>query len=142
MRLWRRCGSPSIRIFSLAPCYVAKATIERSFARVSKNVYFQTLLSEYEDVLGRSQLFRRSILSARERQQLFEAFLSVCEWVQVYYGWRPNLRDESANHLVELAIARGACAIVTHNLADFRDSELRFPQLRVVTPEEFMKEMM
>ena len=102
----------------------------------------QTLLSEYEDVLGRSQLFRRSILSARERQQLFEAFLSVCEWVQVYYGWRPNLRDESDNHLVELAIAGGACAIVTHNVADFRDSELRFPQLRVVTPEEFMKEMM
>ena len=60
----------------------------------------------------------------------------------VYYGWRPNLRDESDNHLVELAIAGGVCAIVTHNVADFRDSELRFPQLRVVTPEEFMKEMM
>jgi hypothetical protein len=30
--------------------------------------------------------------------------------------WRPNLRDEGDNHLVELAIAGGAEAIVTYNV--------------------------
>lgn len=46
----------------------------------------QTLFLEYEDVFGRKQLFRDSPLSVRERQQMFDAFLSVCEWVKVYYG--------------------------------------------------------
>ena len=101
----------------------------------------QALFWEYEDVLGRKELFLNSLLSTRDRQRLFEAFLSVCEWVQVYYGWRPNLRDETDNHLVELAIAGGASAIVTNNVRDFRDSNLRFPQIRVVTPRGFLKEM-
>jgi putative PIN family toxin of toxin-antitoxin system len=74
----------------------------------SKPIMGQALLSEYEDLMGRRQLFRNSLLSARERNRLFEAFLSVCEWVQIYYGWRPNLRDEADNHLLELAIAGGA----------------------------------
>ncbi len=56
----------------------------------------QALFCEYEDVLGRKELFRDSLLSTPDRQRLFEAFLSVCAWVHVYYGWRPNLRDETA----------------------------------------------
>ena len=101
----------------------------------------QALFCEYEDVLGRKELFRDSLLSSPDRQRLFEAFLCVCEWVHVYYGWRPNLRDEADNHLLELAIAGGASAIVTNNVSDFRNSDLRFPQVRVVTPKEFLKEM-
>ncbi len=30
----------------------------------------------------------------------------------VYYGWRPNLPDEGDNHLIELALAGSAQAIV------------------------------
>jgi hypothetical protein len=29
-------------------------------------------------------------------------------WVTVYCGWRPNLPDEGDNHLIGLALARGA----------------------------------
>ena len=36
---------------------------------------------------------------------MFHSFLSLCEWVPVYYLWRPNLRDEGDNHLIELAVA-------------------------------------
>jgi uncharacterized protein len=107
----------------------------------SKPIMGHALLSEYEDVLGRKELFRDSALSARERMRLFEAFLSVCEWVQIYYGWRPNLRDEADNHLVELAIAGGVSSIVTHNVRDFRGAELQFPQVRVISPKEFIKEL-
>jgi putative PIN family toxin of toxin-antitoxin system len=107
----------------------------------SKPIMGQALLSEYEDLMGRRQLFRNSLLSARERNRLFEAFLSVCEWVQIYYGWRPNLRDEADNHLLELAIAGGASSIVTHNVADFRGADLQFPQIRILSPREFIKEL-
>lgn len=72
---------------------------------------------------------------------MFAAFLSVCEWVQVYFSWRPNLPDEGDNHVVELAVAGGAGIIVTNNVADFRSSELHFPQVRIVTPRELAKEL-
>ena len=55
-------------------------------------------------------------------------------WVTVYYGWRPNLPDEGDNHLIELALAGGAQAIVTHNLRDLRGGELQLGTLRVLTP--------
>lgn len=61
-------------------------------------------------------------------------------WVTVYYGWRPNLPDEADNHLIELALAGGAAAIVTHNLRDVRGGELRLGSLRVLTPAQCLEE--
>ena len=101
----------------------------------------QALFLEYEDVLSRSAIFRTSPLSRQERQELFAAFLSVCEWVQIYFSWRPNLPDEADNHIVELAVAGGAAMIVTNNLRDFQGADLRFPDLRMVAPRELVKEL-
>ena len=101
----------------------------------------QALFLEYEDVLNRRSLFRTSPLSTQERQELFAAFLSVCEWVQIYFSWRPNLPDEADNHIVELAVAGGAAMIVTNNLRDFQGADLRFPDLRMVAPRELVKEL-
>ena len=100
-----------------------------------------SLLLEYEDVLSRTALFRKCPLNAGERQQFLEAFLSVCEWVQVYSLWRPNLRDEADNHLLELAVAGGASLIVTKNRADFAEPDLRFPGLRILRPKEVLEEL-
>ena len=52
----------------------------------------------------------------------------------MYYSWRPNLRDEGDNHLIELAVAGGADMIVTNSVRDFRGAELRFGSIRVVEP--------
>ena len=94
----------------------------------------QALFAEYESVLARSELFVRSPISSEERHALWAAVISRCLWVRVYYLWRPNLPDEADNHVVELAVAGNAEAIVTHNTRDFRRSELRFPGLAIVTP--------
>lgn len=101
----------------------------------------ETLFLEYEDVMGRQKLFQRSPLSKAERQQLLEAFLSVCDWVHVYYSWRPNLADEGDNHLMELAVAAGADWIVTNNVTDFRRAELRFPHIGIIRPGECFREI-
>lgn len=98
------------------------------------------LLAEYEDVLGRRSLFARSRLTAVERGELLDIFLAGCLWTRIYFGWRPNLRDEGDNHVVELAVAGDASHIVTRNAADFARMELRFPALLVRTPEQFLRE--
>jgi predicted nucleic acid-binding protein len=87
----------------------------------------------------REPLFRDCALDARERTMLFEALLSVCRWTRVYFSWRPNVPDESDNHVVELAVAGGAEAIVTRNVRDFARMEMRFSRLAVLDPREFLK---
>jgi putative PIN family toxin of toxin-antitoxin system len=99
------------------------------------------LLTEYEDVMGRSELFKQCRLSLKERNELLDIFLSVCEWTRVYYIWRPNLPDEADNHLIELAVAGGADLIVTRNMRDIQRGELNFPHLRMISPEDFLKEI-
>jgi len=95
------------------------------------------LLAEYEDVLSRQEL-KLAPISDGERRELFEAFLSMCDWVPIYFLWRPNLPDEADNHLMELALAGGAGAIVTYNMRDFADSELLFPEVAVLSPRQFL----
>lgn len=97
------------------------------------------LLAEYEDVLGRSELFADSVLSAKERDEVFDGLMNRCRWVEVFYAWRPNLPDEGDNHLIELAVAAQADAIVTHNLRDVARGELKFPMLRVLTPDQCLE---
>lgn len=98
-----------------------------------------TLFAEYEDVLSRHGLFAKSRLDAAERSELLDVFMASCRWTRIYFGWRPNLRDEGDNHLVELAVAGGASHILTHKLRDLRSAELTFPGLAAVTPAQFLK---
>ncbi|HLF98135.1 MAG TPA: putative toxin-antitoxin system toxin component, PIN family [Methylococcaceae bacterium] len=99
------------------------------------------LFAEYEAVLGRAELFATSRLTAAEREELLDIFLAACEWTRIYFAWRPNVPDEADNHLVELAVAGGAAFIVTRNLRDLDRMELKFPGLRVVSPEAFLEEI-
>ena len=61
--------------------------------------------------------------------------------MKTYFSWRPNVRDEGDNHVVELAVASAASHIVTWNTRDFAAMELRFPLLQLATPPQFLKEM-
>ena len=100
-------------------------------------LFGNALWSEYQDVLGRAHWGATTI--AAERQNVLAALASQGRWVTVYYGWRPNLPDEGDNHLIELALAGGALAIVTHNLRDLRNGELQLGPLRVLTPAQCLE---
>lgn len=97
-----------------------------------------SLFAEYEDVCGRQHLFPDTPISEEKRHALLDAFLATCTWVPIYYLWRPNLKDEADNHLIELAIGGGAEALITENKKDFRRAELTFPQLAIVSAREFL----
>ena len=96
------------------------------------------LLAEYEAVLSRTELQRRSRLNPHEREELLDIFLARCQWVRIFYSWRPNLPDEGDNHLVELGVAAAAAVIITRNSRDLNRPELRFPQLAILSPEDFL----
>ena len=100
-----------------------------------------SLFMEMEDVIGRTELFTDCPISDHERKALFYAFISVCQWTHVYYLWRPNLSDEGDNHVMELAVAGGAEAIVTNNLKHFKSGELLFPEIKIMRPSEYIKEL-
>ncbi len=117
----------------------ARAVLRACLSAQYDPVLGPALLAEYEDVLGRTDLFADSVLSRKERNEVFDGFLNRCRWVEVFYAWRPNLPDEADNHLIELAVAAQADAIVTRNLHDVSRGELKFPSLRVLTPEHCLE---
>lgn len=93
------------------------------------------LLAEYEDVINRHEIFTDCPLNQTERHELLDAFLSVCQWVKIYYLWRPNLKDEADNHVLELAVAGRAEYLITHNLTDFMRGEMLFPHIKICPPD-------
>ncbi len=103
-------------------------------------LFGNALWLEYEDLLGRSVWTENT--THAERLTMLQALATAGKWVSIYYGWRPNLPDEGDNHLIELAIAGNARAIVTYNMKDLQRGQLLWPQLRILTPQECLKELL
>ena len=101
-------------------------------------LFGNALWLEYRDLLGRDVWGRST--TPDERLQVLAALAKRGRWVTVYYGWRPNLPDEADNHLIELALAGGASAIVTHNVRDMVRGDLRLGKLRILTPAQCLEE--
>jgi putative PIN family toxin of toxin-antitoxin system len=97
------------------------------------------LLAELEDVNARDALFDAKLVSRVSRDELLDAFLASSRWISIYYLWRPNLRDEADNHVLELAIAGNASCIITANKRDFVSSEIKFPSVDILNAAEFLK---
>lgn len=96
------------------------------------------LFLEYESLLNREEIKNISHISTSEAEELLNALLSVSQWNQIYYLWRPNLADEADNHIIELAVASNAGTIITYNTKDFRNKQLSF-NIAIVTPNEFLR---
>lgn len=115
----------------------SRAVVRRALEGRFQPLFGNALWSEYQDLLGRPVWGEAT--SATDRQQVLAALAKQGRWVTVYYGWRPNLPDEADNHLIELALAGGAVAIVTHNLRDVQRGELKLGSLRVLTPAQCLE---
>jgi putative PIN family toxin of toxin-antitoxin system len=98
-----------------------------------------SLFLEYESVVLREEIIAKCSLTKAEMFTLLDALMSISQWIDVYYLWRPNLRDEADNHLIELAIAGNAQIIATKNVKDFLNSDLIFPSLSILKPEQIIK---
>jgi predicted nucleic acid-binding protein len=117
----------------------SREVIRRALLGRLRPLFANALWLEYEDVLGRDIWTAET--TAEERRRVLSALAQSGRWVTLYYGWRPNLPDESDNHLIELAVAGNAAAIVTHNVRDLAHGELVFKQLRIVTPAQLLEDL-
>jgi len=97
------------------------------------------LFNEYENLSSRREIIDRATSSLDELETLIDAFLSKCDWVVIWFLWRPSLRDKADIHLVDLAIAGNASFIMTYNVGDSRQAELVCDELRIVSPADYLK---
>lgn len=77
-----------------------------------------TLLFEYEDVLKRKQ--KELCLSDNQINVVLDNICALSEFQKIYFLWRPYLKDQKDDHVLEVAVASKAKIIVTHNIRDFK----------------------
>ncbi len=104
-------------------------------ARKIKPVISTTLLFEYEDVLKREQ----TVLELPHKQVdiILDNICALSKFQEIYFLWRPYLKDPKDDHVLEVAVASITKTIVTHNLKDFKGCE-KFG-IKAITPGNYLE---
>lgn len=93
------------------------------------------LLFEYEDVLKRKSL--NIALTYDDIDDILDYLCAVADKREIYYLWRPFLKDPKDDMVLELSVESGSDYIVTYNIDDFKGIE-RF-NVRAIKPKDFLK---
>jgi putative PIN family toxin of toxin-antitoxin system len=93
------------------------------------------LVLEYEAVLLRPDL--RIPISPGAIADVLDYHCSVARHHEIFFLWRPQLRDPGDDMLLELAVKAGCQYIITYNERDFAGCE-RFG-LEAITPGAFLR---
>ncbi len=96
--------------------------------------------SEYKDVLLRKKSLKDLGLYENDINAVLEfiAFISIP--ITIFYTFRPNLKDEADNLFVELSLASNSKYLITSNTKDYtKENDLKFQDLNIITPTEFIK---
>jgi len=92
------------------------------------------LYREYWEVTERDSLG----INPEIRESVLIAFSKYSLPINISFRWRPFLRDEADNMVLETAVAANA-DIVTHNVKDFVEVPQKF-NVRVLKPQEVLNE--
>ena len=95
------------------------------------------MVLEYEDALLRHA--PASGLTPGNVRTLIDYVCSVAIRQEVFFLWRPLLKDPNDDMVAELAVAAACDAVVTHNVKDFTGID-KF-DLAVLTPATFLKQV-
>jgi putative PIN family toxin of toxin-antitoxin system len=93
------------------------------------------LYMEYLDVLMRPEI-KPGGISDSEITDFVDEILLNAQTKNIYFLWRPWLKDEKDDMILELAIASQVDYIVTFNLKDFRNIELF--GIEAIAPKDFL----
>ena len=94
-----------------------------------------SVLLEYEDVTKR--LLEQIPLTEEEINNILDYLCGIANQREVYFLWRPFLKDPKDDMILELAVSGQCEVIVTYNKKDFVGVG-QFG-LQVMTPKEFLE---
>lgn len=94
---------------------------------------------EYQDVLTRETSLKDFQLSLQDIEKFLRFIAYIGKPFEIYFLFRPNLQDEKDNKIVELAVTSQSDFLITSNIRDFQQAELKFEQLHIMTPSAFVK---
>jgi putative PIN family toxin of toxin-antitoxin system len=94
------------------------------------------LFIEYESVAKRTGLV--SGLATEEINAILDYILSQSNIREIFYLWRPYLKDPKDDLVLEVAVESQSEYIITFNKKDYKSID-KFG-IKVVTPQEFMVE--
>jgi putative PIN family toxin of toxin-antitoxin system len=100
-----------------------------------------TLLTEYEAVLTREVVLVASWATAEDVAAVLDILAARLTEVAPRYRWRPMLPDPDDDMVLECAVAGGAAAIVTLNVADFLPTARERFGLEVLRPGELLRRL-
>ena len=95
------------------------------------------LVLEYEDAVGR--YLAETGLTSSQLGDVLDYLCSVAIRQEVFYLWRPALRDPKDDLVLELAVAAQCTDVITFNLKDFVGSD-RFG-VKARRPHELLTEI-
>jgi putative PIN family toxin of toxin-antitoxin system len=95
------------------------------------------LVLEYE--AAAKDLIGQVPLRGRDVDAVIDYFCKVASHHQIYYLWRPFLKDAKDDMVLELAVTAACDAIVTYNVSHFEGAE-QFG-LKVMTAKELLQEI-
>jgi predicted nucleic acid-binding protein len=95
------------------------------------------LVLEHESALLRH--LAASLFTEDDVRALIDYVCVVAIQQEVFFLWRPFLRDPSDDLVLELAVAAGCDAVVTHNVRDFQGAEKL--GIQIITPGRFLQQM-
>jgi putative PIN family toxin of toxin-antitoxin system len=93
------------------------------------------LVLEYEAAAKR--LSHELRLTAGDIDDILDYMCAIANRRQVFYLWRPFLKDPKDDMVLELAVTANCDVIVTYNIADLQGIECF--GLRVMTPKDFLQ---
>lgn len=95
------------------------------------------LFLEYEDVIKRqgSELS----LNAQEIDDILDYICAEANLREIFYLWRPVLRDPKDDFILELAVESQSDYIITYNVSDFAGAE-KF-DVKIITPQNFLRKL-
>ena len=97
------------------------------------------LYLEYRDVLGRKGMVSSS-LNADDILAICRGLAELAHLQDVYYLWRPLVKDPRDDLVLEAALASSSRYIVTHNIRDFTGKKIESSlEFEIVTPKAFLE---
>jgi predicted nucleic acid-binding protein len=99
------------------------------------------MVIEYEAVCQREENREAAGLTETEVDQFLDALVALLEPVEIFYLWRPQLRDADDEMVLEAAINGRADIIVSFNVRDYGRATARFG-IEVIRPAEALRRVL